>query len=1223
MKLLQNTAPGNGTEDERAMEERLRITYEHAPIGIVHADHLGRFTAVNERFCQITGFPAEELVGRHFTEISHPDDVAMSSGRWNALMSGTAGEARYDRRYLRKDGRVACVTVNLAITRPDPQGPKCVIGLIEDITDRRAAEDRIRFQARLLDFIDQAVVAVDREERITFWNGAAERMFGWTEIEVSGRSWHDVVTVVGQWDREAVRQTMRSKETWHAQLEFLLRDGRIMTGACAVAPVQDIGGAVIGSVAAVTDVTARRNAENALRDREAQLSYAQEIARIGSWEFHYDSGATTCSAEMFRLYGLEPREVPSLAAFLRRVHRDDRRSVIAHFRNALVARRPFQIVHRIVVNGAERVISAGCRVVDRWRDFPESLVGVAQDITDQYRREQEISSAARQQEATAELGRLALSGIEGRQLFATAGTLIREVLQACCCALYTADAVLTGASRRAACAERNDCMAACSDRAQAALSLGDTVEHDLGESSICSARSAVSVNITGTDSQPLGVITVYSRELRRFTESDVIFIEAIANILGQAITRENGERELHRRAVQQEAIAELGRRTLGGVVQGTLDRVCELVKTGLGVPHALFLELDEPRSAIQYRAGRRWMTGPPQPIPVTSSSHAAQALVLAQPLAVDDYHACRMYGADKFFLPYGIKSGLCVPVIGRTRPYGVLTAQTVEERRFSPADIDFMRSMTSVLADAMDIEAAQRERDQLMRNLQLILESTVEGLYTVDMEGRVTLVNRAMCAILGISAGEIEGRDMHEVLAHCGADGAPLPPEACPVRGVLQSGMAQTSSDAWLRTRDGKVVPIEFAAAPIVDRGAVQGVVVTFSDITQRRGLESRLDQVNRVSSLGRLAAVVAHEFNNVLMGISTFVEKLHRDRSDGSVETSLEHISRSVHRGKRVTQDILRFAQPGNLALAPLDLEVLLDAVAAESRSILGSRYALTVDSAPLTIAGDVNQLHQIFMNLVFNARDAMPGGGSMFIRVARDGPATTYPFATIESPHRFAHIEVRDTGCGINAEIQRRIFEPLFTTKQNGTGLGLAIVRSAVTAHGGEIFVESAPGAGTTFHVFLPLVESHEIQKDPQCESVPAVPCRRLLLVEDDLSVAAGIVGLLEMHGLDVSTASTAAEVLPAIERERPDAVVLDVGLPDGDGIAVYRSIAAIHPNLPVVFSTGHGDLARVGGLSDRPNVAFLMKPYDIQALLSVLQRLIASPDQRERAGTSAPLQ
>jgi len=507
--------------------------------------------------------------------------------------------------------------------------------------------------------------------------------------------------------------------------------------------------------------------------------------------------------------------------------------------------------------------------------------------------------------------------------------------------------------------------------------------------------------------------------------------------------------------------------------------------------------------------------------------------------------------------------------------------------------------------DVTDERRAQSDRSRAARELQLVLESTDEGIYATDVNGRCTIVNRSAARMLDASPDFLLGSDMH-ALIHPGE-------HDCDLGTATGRGRGRASrEDVFWRADGTSSFPVEYSISPIVDAGEVKGSVVAFNDITARKKLEAQLEQANRLTSLGHLAATVAHEFNNVLMGIAPFAEVLRREEISEKAETAIEQISRSVKRGKRITQDILRFTQPAEPVLAAFDAGTWIQTVVYEARSLLGPKYAVVLDvpQNPVRICADAGQLHQSLINLIVNARDAMPEGGDIVMRIVRPEDAHKFDFGTLEKPERFAHFIVQDKGHGIRPETLRHIFEPLFTTKKTGTGLGLPVTRHVVTRHGGEIFVESTVGVGTKFHIFIPLADE-QMESSAMGGAAPGAGARRyrrILLVEDERSVAAGIASLLEIEGLNVTVIENGRDVPRAIDDYHPDAVILDIGLPDIDGTQVFDRIARDHPDLPVVFSSGHADESKLEKYLAKPRVGFLLKPYDLDALLSTLDRVVS---------------
>lgn len=436
-------------------------------------------------------------------------------------------------------------------------------------------------------------------------------------------------------------------------------------------------------------------------------------------------------------------------------------------------------------------------------------------------------------------------------------------------------------------------------------------------------------------------------------------------------------------------------------------------------------------------------------------------------------------------------------------------------------------------------------------------------------------------------------RTLTAVLARVHPDDAPLLEETLR-RAVLDDvpfeieyRVSGGSGGKVIRSRGQRV--IDAARRPVRVVGIAQ-------DMTDRKRLEERLQQAERVSSIGRLAASVAHEFNNILMGIQPFTELLQRvSAQPDAVRNAASRIADAIARGKRVTQEILKFTRTPEPQRVAINVSGWLRGAEPELTQLAGREVALTVTADPLLhILGDPHQLRQVLANLVANSRDAMSAGGSVHIRAEVDAEASA-----------FVHFTVTDTGAGIPPEVQRLIFEPLFTTKKfGGTGLGLAVAQQIVRHHEGSIWVESTPDAGTTFHILIPATAPRDVVLP---EPARRRSVSRIALIEDDTTVAAGLAAVLELEGVSVDVIDRGRLAVARIAAMMPDAVVLDIGLPDIDGVLVYEAIAARWPELPVLFSTGHGDEARLGAILSRPGVGFMQKPYDVEALLDALEELV----------------
>ncbi|HEX7830541.1 MAG TPA: PAS domain S-box protein [Thermoanaerobaculia bacterium] len=1131
----------------RRSEDRYRRVFEKAPLGIGITTSEGRFVSVNDHLADIFGATREFVTGRLFSDFQHPFEIPVPL---------TGGPAQFECRAVRIDAAIVWTNITLAPISSDSGELEQIVWLVEDISARKASQERLVLQAHLLDSVQQAVVATDLAGKVIYWNRFAEELYGWRGDEVIGRP----LLELARWLQTSgfastVIEALTRGEAWTGELMMQRRDGTTFPAYVINAPLLDDAGKIAGTVAVSQDVTERRRAEEELRSNREQLAAAQAIAHVGSYEYDLATGRRYWSDELFRIYGLEPQSQVDMSLVDNLIHPDDVTLVNERRKQHLATLESFDGDHRIVLpSGIVRTLHGRGQTIRDESGKPVKVVGVLQDVSEVRAQERELRMLAQQQSAIAELSKVALTSVDEKTL-ALACELVSTRLNIEHALLFERDGDdLTHVA--GTCADHEAPALIAATKAEASQARRTRVVKDDPALAELGIRSGLIVPIASA-AHSYGVLTAFSRDANRFGRPDVQFVESLGNILAEALERERGRREV---AASEERYR--------AVVEGASEIIFTLT------PKGIFTSLN---------AAFDWVTGYP-----VEAWLGRSWLDLVQP-------------SDRAFAASEVEATV------RTGE-AVMTELTLECQR-GPIVIELSmiakekNGTTAIYGFARDITAArraERERQELTRNLQLLLDSTAEGIITIDLEGRCMMCNAAAARMFGSTPEAIMHSDVRGLLQQDQAES--------PILVAARTGEVLSSATGSFMRMDGAVFPVEYSAAPIVDEGQRVGIVIGFTDITERIKLEAKLEQANRIASLGRLAATVAHEFNNVLMGISPFIEVLRRGRN---VESSLDHIARAVKRGKRVTEDILRFTQPSEPARAPLEVQSWLQNVALEARSLLTPSCGVEthVVDPTMFIDGDQNQLQQIFTNLVLNARDAMPNGGLLTIRVQREPPGTKLPFGVVMNPERFAHFIVRDTGSGMPEEVLRHIFEPLFTTKRTGTGLGIPVALQVVQRHGGDMFVESTVGVGTTFHIFLPLTESARtpVETAPDPERVAAA--KRVLLVEDDASVASGIATLLEFEGVAVTTATTGEAALAALRFDVPDLVILDVGLPDIDGTALYETIARLHPTLPVIFSTGHADRSKIDGLLDRPHVGFLLKPYDVANLLDVMREVIAA--------------
>lgn len=369
---------------------------------------------------------------------------------------------------------------------------------------------------------------------------------------------------------------------------------------------------------------------------------------------------------------------------------------------------------------------------------------------------------------------------------------------------------------------------------------------------------------------------------------------------------------------------------------------------------------------------------------------------------------------------------------------------------------DGRRCVTAVVREQRAV--LTRGGDTTRIFLETMIECSPDAIICTDGDGMIIAWNTAAEKLYGYAAREVVGRSIMITIPDERRDEA---------HRVLQRVHAGERVSGWRtvrRRKDGTLFDVEPTWWPVYDRaGALLGVAIVIHDVSERVELEEQLDDVTRIAAIGRLAATVAHEFNNVLMAIQPFVDVIQRRaRADPSVASAVRHITNALMRGRNITEEVLRFGKPATPNYEELDATEWLRRLGEELRMVVPGRIDLhvTFPDAPVRIRADAHQLTQLLMNLVLNARDAI-GRRSGEIDVA----------LSAQRELGVVRIVVEDSGPGIPAAVAAKVFEPLFTTKASGTGLGLPVARQIAERHGGDIKL-SATQQGTRFEVTLPIL-------------------------------------------------------------------------------------------------------------------------------------------------------
>ena len=504
-------------------------------------------------------------------------------------------------------------------------------------------------------------------------------------------------------------------------------------------------------------------------------------------------------------------------------------------------------------------------------------------------------------------------------------------------------------------------------------------------------------------------------------------------------------------------------------------------------------------------------------------------------------------------------------------------------------------------------EEALRQSEE---RAQLLLEHISDVVMVVDDALVIRYVSPSVRHLLDYMPNELLDRPCLDIV-HPEDAGA----TETFLRGALRRVGPLQAHQLRVRPRNADWRVLEIGVTSLAGRTDMGGVLLTGRDVTERRRMEHALRQVQRMDSIGQLAGGVAHDFNNILTAILGFSEILLDDAPPGSdSRLDLEAIQKAAQHGASLSRQLLAFSRRQMLDLKVLDLgEVVRDFERMIGR-VLGEhiRWSTHTDADLWHVKADRGQLEQVLMNLAVNARDAMPDGGTLTIETRNATIDGGTPDGSQPAPGAYVRFSVRDTGVGMDADTQARIFEPFFTTKApgRGTGLGLATVYGIVKQSGGVIDVESEPGQGSTFHVFLPAVAETAVDAAHHAAPRPAaaVESASILLIEDDAALRRLLARSLERVGHRVRDAADSADALAILATDPTiDLLVTDAVLPGQSGPNLARQIEADRPSLRVLFISGYSDdaILRLGLLNDQE--AFLQKPFGPRTFVHKVQQVL----------------
>jgi len=484
-----------------------------------------------------------------------------------------------------------------------------------------------------------------------------------------------------------------------------------------------------------------------------------------------------------------------------------------------------------------------------------------------------------------------------------------------------------------------------------------------------------------------------------------------------------------------------------------------------------------------------------------------------------------------------------------------------------------------MVAVFLDITARKRAEEELKREKERIavtLASIGDGVMAADTKGTVTIMNAVAEKLTGWSAAEAAGRPLEEVFSI--SDEATGERSENPVQRVLRtSSVVELGGGTILASRDGRKIRIADSGAPILDSsGNTVGVVLVFRDVTEKWRMQEAIQRSQRLESLGILAGGIAHDFNNMLAGIFGYIDLANELSSEARVKDLLQKAFLGMDRAKGLTRQFLTFAKGGEPVLAAVDARALIEDAARFSLSGADVGTSFSFQEGLWTCEVDPDQFGQVIDNIIINARQAMPSGGTIRIEARNEEVAEGAVHGL--KPGRYVVVSIADEGEGIPIENLPHVFDPFFTTKRAGNGLGLATCYSIMTRHGGAIEVESKPGEGSLFRLYVHASAAPATPRPTRHE--PDGKMRgRVIVLDDEEAIRDILEAMLKDLGFTpvcVATAEAAEAAVTSAQGGEPVvAAILDLTIPGGrGGKEAAAMLKKAMPALPIFVASGYSE-------------------------------------------------
>ena len=1130
------TEPKPTEEALRKSEERYRWLVETTDTGYVIVDDHGVVLDANRAYVRLSGHDKlNEILGRSVVEWTAEEERDK-----NAIAVALCMQDGFVRNleitYVDRIGHRTPVEINATVV--ETEGRKTILSLCRDISERKRSEETLK---RALERLDLATTAArlgiwdwDIAKNELVWDDRMYQLYGIKREDFTG-AYEAWLAGIHPDDREAAdrasRQAVRGEKEYDSEFRVVWPDGTVRHLRAYAVLTRDPDGKPLRMTGTNLDITAQKQAEEALRRSEALFSSAFRMSPAATILSRLQDGLCIDANEAYcRLVGFSRDEIVGRTTNELNIwlSPEERNRAIAEMSQSGRDRNVEITIRRKDGSLRSTLASAEIPIVEG----KPCVLSFFYDITERKQAEEALRESERRYRALIDSSPDAITqtDLAGRILMCNAQTASLHD--------YESAQDLIGSSAFD-------------------LFAPDELEH------------------AKTDMQRTlkeGVVRNSEYRLRRKDGSQFqaeLSATVIQDTEGKpaffmALTRDISERKRMDTALREseERFSRLAQASFEGVAIHDKGRILDANQAMAD------LFGYEPSELI-----------------------GMYVLDLAGPGSRDLVRAMFLAGHDRPYEAIGLrKDGTSFvgelngkPMSYHGRVVRVTAIRDISERKRDEAAI-----------------AAEKER------LAVTLRSIGDGVITTDITGAIAIMNRVAEELTGWTQSEAEGKPLAAVFAIL--DEVTREPCQNPVEKVLASGrIVESTNHTLLASRDGTERHIANSGAPITDRdGKTIGVVLVFRDITEKRRIQDAIQRAARLDSLGVLAGGIAHDFNNLLTGLFGYVELARSVSKDARAIEYLEATLATMNRARALTLQLLTFAKGGAPAqritsLVPFIQEAVQFAL---SGANVSCHFSLPDDVWPCNI--DKNQISQVIDNIVINAQQAMPNGG--FIEISASNVFTEERQHPSLARGHYVRVSIADRGIGIPKDVIPRIFDPFYTTKTKGHGLGLATCYSIVSCHGGCIDVESEPGKGSAFHVYLPA--SPEAVVAGPATIIMQKGSGRVIVVDDEEAIRTTVRRMVEALGYTVVCRKEGKEAIDLYVEEakagrRFAAMILDLTIRGGmGGKETVAEIRKLDKDLPVFVASGYANDPVMRNPRQYGFTGSIGKPFTIAELSDMLK-------------------